>query len=99
MRINSFTAQSLLTQGKDLDKLLAKLKTVKQTVDVNERDYSNASKALVELTQKWEVEWKSFCDNCQDLEEERAAFMKDNMWAYANAVSAVCVSDDEVSRP
>lgn len=25
-------------------------------------------------------------------------FMKDNMWAYANAVSTVCVSDDEVRR-
>jgi len=23
--------------------------------------------------------------------------MKDTMWAYANAVSTVCVSDDEVS--
>ena len=24
-------------------------------------------------------------------------FTKDNVWAYANAVSIVCVSDDEVS--
>jgi hypothetical protein len=30
------------------------------------------------------------------LEEERMEFMKDNLWAYANAVSTVCVSDDEV---
>lgn len=35
-------------------------------------------------------------DSCQDLEAERLEFMKDNMWAYANAVSTVCVSDDEV---
>ena len=34
---------------------------------------------------------------CQDLEDERIEFMKDNMWTYANAVSTVCVSDDEVS--
>ncbi|KAG6805199.1 hypothetical protein H0H93_005352, partial [Arthromyces matolae] len=29
------------------------------------------------------------------MEEQRMEFMKDNMWAFANAVSTVCVSDDE----
>lgn len=40
--------------------------------------------------------WKVFADTCQDLEMQRTEFMKDNMWAYANAVSTVCVADDEV---
>lgn len=31
------------------------------------------------------------------MEEERIEFIKDNMWGYANAVSTVCVADDEVS--
>lgn len=35
--------------------------------------------------------------HCQDIEDERIEFMKDNIWTYANAVSTVCVSDDEVS--
>jgi hypothetical protein len=52
---------------------------------------------LADTTQKWEQDWKAFCDSCQDMEELRMEFMKDNMWAYANAVSTVCVSDDEVS--
>lgn len=47
--------------------------------------------------EKWEQDWRAFCDACQDMEEDRMEFMKDNMWAYANAVSTVCVTDDEVS--
>ena len=34
--------------------------------------------------------------HCQDIEDERIEFIKDNIWAYANGVSTVCVSDDEV---
>ena len=73
-----------------------KLERAKQTVTANERDFANFSRALQDTVHKWEKDWKGFCDGCQDLEEERIEFMKDNMWAYANAVSTVCVSDDEV---
>lgn len=34
----------------------------------------------------------------QDLEEDRMVLMKDIMWAFANAVSQVCVEDDGVSH-
>lgn len=34
----------------------------------------------------------------QDLEEDRLTLMKDIIWAYANAISQVCVEDDGVSR-
>jgi len=97
VRINSYTAQSTLVQGKDLDKIHLKLERAQQTVQANERDFANFAKALQDTVQKWEQDWKGFSDVCQDLEEERLEFMKDNMWAYANAVSTVCVSDDEVS--
>ena len=96
VRINSYTAQSSLVQGKDLDKINVKLERAQQTVQSNERDFANFAKALADTTQKWELDWKAFCDSCQDMEELRMEFMKDNMWAYANAVSTVCVSDDEV---
>lgn len=97
MRINSYTAQSTLVQGKDLEKIQMKLDRARQTVTANERDFANFARALQGTVEKWEKDWKSFCDACQDLEEERIEFMKDNAWAYANAVSTVCVSDDEVS--
>ncbi|KAG0703324.1 hypothetical protein DFH29DRAFT_1043075 [Suillus ampliporus] len=95
LRINSYTAQSTLVQGKDLEKIHLKLERAQQTVQVNENDYAQFTRVLQETMQKWEHDWKAFCDTCQDLEEERMEFMKDNMWAYANSVSTVCVSDDE----
>lgn len=97
MRINSYTAQSTLMQGKDLDKIMLKLERAQQTVQANEKDFAHFARALQDTVQKWEVTWKAFCDSCQDLEEERVEFTKDNMWAYANAISTVCVADDEVS--
>ena len=96
MRINSYTAQSTLVQGKDLEKVQMKLDRARQTVTANERDFANFARALQVTVEKWEKDWKAFCDACQDLEEERIEFTKDNVWAYANAVSTVCVSDDEV---
>ena len=98
MRINSYAAQSSLVQGKDLEKINIRMERSQQTVQINERDFANFSKALQDTTHKWEQAWKVFCDQCQDLEEERMEFMRDNMWAYANCVSTVCVADDEVSN-
>lgn len=96
VRINSFTAQASLVQGKDLEKINLKLERTQQTVQTNEREFANYSKALHDTVQKWEQDWKAFCDSCQDMEESRLEFMKDNMWAYANAISTACVADDEV---
>ncbi|KAF4574500.1 hypothetical protein AB1N83_006750 [Pleurotus pulmonarius] len=95
LRINSFTAQSTLMQGKDLEKIRLKLERAQQTVQSNERDFANFAKALADTTHKWEQDWKVFCDMCQDLEDDRMEFSKDNMWAYANSISTVCVADDE----
>lgn len=95
VRINSYTAQSTLMQGRDLDRIHAKLERAQQTVQANEKDFENFSRALQATVQKWEGDWKAFCDACQDMEDERLEFMKDNMWAFANAVSTVCVADDE----
>ncbi|KAF9075556.1 hypothetical protein BDP27DRAFT_1315268 [Rhodocollybia butyracea] len=95
MRINSYTAQSTLVQGRDLEKIQVKLDRAQATVQTNERDFANFARAFQDTAAKWEQDWKTFCDTCQDLEDDRMEFMKDNMWAYANAVSTVCVSDDE----
>ncbi|KAF9462385.1 hypothetical protein BDZ94DRAFT_1261233 [Collybia nuda] len=94
-RITSYTQQIGSSQGKDLERLQLKLKRAQQTVAANEKDFANFSRTLMEILPDWEVDWKEFCDSCQDLEEERVDFMKDTLWAYANAVSTLCVSDDE----
>ncbi|KAF8963615.1 hypothetical protein BDZ97DRAFT_984324 [Flammula alnicola] len=95
LRINSYTQQATYMQGNDLLKVQQKLQRTKQTMLGNERDFTKFTKELLEMTQTWEKEWKDFCDSCQDLEEERMDFMKDILWAYANDVSTMCVSDDQ----
>jgi len=97
LRINSYTQQSTVTEGKDFERIQLKLKRARQTVQANEKDFANFTKALLDLIPGWEADWKEFCDTCQDLEEERMEFMRDRMWAYANAVSTLCVTDDQVS--
>ncbi|KAJ7592188.1 SH3 domain-containing protein [Mycena floridula] len=94
IRITSYTQQIEVNQGRDIERIQRKLQTAQQTVQANERDYVDFSKDLAEMIPAWEADWKEFCDTCQDLEEERLEFMKDNLWTYANAVSTVCVADD-----
>lgn len=97
IRITSYTQQSTFAQGKDLERIQAKLKRAQQTVQANEKDFESFTNALMELIPGWEADWKNFCDTSQDLEEERMDFMKDVLWTYANQISTICVSDDEVS--
>lgn len=96
LRINSYTQQATYMQGTDLQKVQQKLQRTKQTMIGNERDFARFTNELLELMGTWEKEWKDFCDSCQDLEEERVDFMKDIIWAYANSISTICVSDDQV---
>ncbi|KAF9075489.1 hypothetical protein BDP27DRAFT_1212478 [Rhodocollybia butyracea] len=88
-------SQQLDNQSPDAERIRVKLKRAEQTVGANEKDYAAFAKTLSDMIPGWEEDWKNFCDSCQDLEEERLDFMKDNLWAYANAVSTICVADDE----
>ncbi|RXW25571.1 hypothetical protein EST38_g257 [Candolleomyces aberdarensis] len=94
-RINSYTQQASYMAGKDLERTNMKLLRARQTVQANEKDLANFTRALFDLLPEWEAEWKNFCDSCQDLEEERLDFMKDILWAYANDISTICVADDQ----
>ena len=89
-------AQTTLVQGKELERINTKLERAKVVIHVKERDYSNFLMALKETVMEWEQEWKSFCDTCQDMEEDRMKFMKDAFLNYANAVSTACLAADAV---
>lgn len=95
IKINGYTAQTSLVQGRDLDKVTTKLDKAQSTVSSNDKDYQNFVRALKDTTFRWNSEWKTYLDQCQDLEEERLECLKSNLWNYANAISAVCVADDE----
>jgi len=94
--INGYTAQTSLVQGRDLDKVTAKLDKAQATIQLNEKEYRAYVNALKETTNKWTLDWKAFVDLAQDLEEERLNFMRISLWEYANGVSFICVTDDEV---
>ncbi len=95
IKINGYTAQSSLVQGKDLDKVAYKLDKAQATVSQNDRDYQNFVRALRDTTVKWNAEWEGLSRPVSGPGEERIDFTKSNLWNFANAVSAVCVADDE----
>jgi hypothetical protein len=62
VNINLYHAQTKLVQGRDLEKVQMRLEKAKQTVQQNERDYSNSVDVLRDTCYKWEADWKVFCD-------------------------------------
>jgi hypothetical protein len=92
-RIKSFKAQASLVLGKNRKKINVKLERTQKSIQTHERKLSNFSMALKETIIKWEQDWKSFCDSCQDLEEDRMDFMKNNLVSYADAVSKTYLAD------
>lgn len=62
LKLNSYTANSQLVQGKELEKLQSKLDRVRQTIGSNEQDFGQFVRVLEVTTAKWEQEWKAFCD-------------------------------------
>jgi len=97
-RIKSFKAQASLALGKDRKKINVKLERIQESIQTHERKLSNFSMALKETIIKWEQNWKSFCDDCQDMEEDRMNFMKNILLNYANAVSEVYHMADSAVR-
>ncbi|KAJ7252427.1 SH3 domain-containing protein [Mycena haematopus] len=95
LRIASYTQQIAVNPGKDVERLQLKLRRAQQTVQANEKDFASFTKTVLDMMPGWEKDWKEFCDASQDLEEDRLDFMKDIVWMYANAVSTLCVSDDQ----
>ncbi|KAJ7052329.1 SH3 domain-containing protein [Mycena amicta] len=99
LRLASYTQQMSVNTpnrpGKDVERLQMKIRKSRETVESNERELSIAVNAIREATVRWQEDWKEFCDISQDVEEERMDFVKDVVWGYANAVSTLCVSDDQ----
>ncbi|ANB15951.1 formin-binding protein HOF1 [Sugiyamaella lignohabitans] len=94
-KLNGYHAQQSLLMGRELEKNNSRLERVQISIDSSKADYQGSLRVLAETIDRWNKEWKESCDKFQDLEEERITFLKSNLWAYANIVSTVCVSDDE----
>ena len=66
LKMNSYTANQALTQGREAEKLQSKVERVRQTIGQNEQDFRQFVRVLESTQSKWENEWKNFCDvsNC-----------------------------------
>ncbi|KAF7325467.1 SH3-domain-containing protein [Mycena kentingensis (nom. inval.)] len=95
LRLASYTQQMSVNPGKDPERLKTKIAKARETVSANERELSGATNSIRDATVRWQKDWKEFCDYAQDGEEERVEFLKDMVWGYANAVSTICVEDDQ----
>ena len=68
-------------------------KTACNNADVQ---YQEAVKTLEEARMLWEREMELMCHKFQELEEQRLAFLRHQMWTYTNFCSQTLVDDDEV---
>ncbi|KAH8102219.1 hypothetical protein BXZ70DRAFT_930962 [Cristinia sonorae] len=94
-QLNALTAEAKVQQGRELEKINFKIERLQPSVHAGERDLANAARTLADIMGQWETTWKGFCDNCQDLEEERSELMMDVIFEYANAISIATVEDDK----
>lgn len=62
VKMNGYHANQALTQGREAEKLQGKVEKVRQTIGQNEQDFRQFVRVLEGTQQKWENEWKSFCD-------------------------------------
>ncbi|KAI9625475.1 hypothetical protein H4Q26_016273 [Puccinia striiformis f. sp. tritici PST-130] len=96
--VGGYAAQMHLVQGREMDKIAAKLDKAQGSIGVTEKDYRVLTQNLEETTETWNLQWKSFCDLLQDLEEDRIDFVRSSLWDFANALSTVCMLEDELSK-
>ncbi|POW17935.1 hypothetical protein PSTT_00131, partial [Puccinia striiformis] len=96
--VGGYAAQMHLVQGREMDKIAAKLDKAQGSIGVTEKDYRVLTQNLEETTETWNLQWKSFCDLLQDLEEDRIDFVRSSLWDFANALSTVCMLEDEHSE-
>ena len=58
--------------------------------------YQEAVRTLEEARVLWEREMELMCQKFQELEEQRLAFMRHQMWTMSNFCSQTLVDEDEV---
>ncbi|MBW0476526.1 hypothetical protein O181_016241 [Austropuccinia psidii MF-1] len=93
--VNGYGAQLHLVQGREMDKISAKLDKAQGSIGITEKEYRVLTKNLQESSEEWNLQWKSFCDLMQDLEEDRIDFIRSSLWDYVNGISTICILEDE----
>ncbi|KAK3752550.1 hypothetical protein QZH41_013415, partial [Actinostola sp. cb2023] len=82
--------------SKDDERLRSKLGRAKTAAEQADAAYQNSVRSLEEARVSWEYEMTICCNVSQDLEQERIAYLRNEMWIYTNLCSITCVKDDEM---
>ncbi|KAI0462107.1 hypothetical protein LJB42_004194 [Komagataella kurtzmanii] len=93
-KLQGYQSQKMLADGRELEKLEAKIPKLKVNLNHHRRQYYEYVKELTELNEMWIREWGLASVTLQQLEEERIKFIKSNIWTFANVISTTCLSDD-----
>jgi hypothetical protein len=75
----------------------AKLEKVTIQVSATEQEYRVSSHVLQETCGNWEQAFKKACGDCERMEVDRYAFLREKIWHWMNLQSSLCVKEDEVS--
>ncbi|CAG8521302.1 4262_t:CDS:10, partial [Paraglomus occultum] len=95
IKLNGLMSSRQSARGKELEKLNMKIEKAQQSSQMADQEYKHFVKTMVDLTQRWNYDWKAACDTFQTLEEERIDFTKNKIWAYSNLIATALVVDDE----
>ncbi|KAG0202739.1 Proline-serine-threonine phosphatase-interacting protein 2 [Mortierella sp. GBA30] len=93
IRTKGLSAAKMNLVGKELDKVSMKME--KTELASRAAEYQASIRQLIEINDKWAVEWRCACDKFQVLEEQRIDYLRLTLWNYANIISSSCVADDE----
>ncbi|XP_065886288.1 proline-serine-threonine phosphatase-interacting protein 1-like [Dysidea avara] len=80
----------------DIQKAQKKMEHSKSTSQTADQTYQDAVKNLEEARVLWEREMELLCNQFQDLEENRIAFLRHTMWTLTNVGSNSCVEIDQM---
>lgn len=84
------------TKPKDLAQAQRKMDTSRTAANNADTAYQEAVRNLEDSRQLWEREMEILCKQFQELEEQRTAFLRHQMWSYSNHLSQCTVQDDEL---
>ncbi|KAH9818485.1 hypothetical protein DFH28DRAFT_888348 [Melampsora americana] len=92
--VNGYGAQLHLVQGREMDRIGVKFDKANASLGLTEKNYRVLTRNLDETAQEWILQWKTFCDLIQDLEEDRIDFIQSSICTYTDSVSAVSLLED-----
>ncbi|EGF99490.1 uncharacterized protein MELLADRAFT_94329 [Melampsora larici-populina 98AG31] len=92
--VNGYGAQLHLVEGREKDRIGVKFDKASASISSTEKQYRVLTNNLEETSQEWTLQWKTFCDLIQDLEEDRIDFIQSSICTYTDSLSAVSLLED-----